>query len=77
MNLVCSCSLQALHKKFLLGETFQRKKNAVELVNDTYWHHDHEITNAVWSLVRTCGSDDTNTVGVLLSDFISRVLLLH
>ncbi|KAM1451845.1 hypothetical protein ACFX2I_038908 [Malus domestica] len=66
-------SLQALHKKFLLGETFQRKKKAVELVNDTYWHHDHEITNAVWSLVRTCGLDDTNTVGVLLSDFISRV----
>ncbi|CAB4280796.1 unnamed protein product [Prunus armeniaca] len=59
-------SLQALHKKFLLGETFQSEKN-------TYWHCDQEIISAVWTLVRMCGSDDTNTVRVLLSDFISRV----
>ncbi|XP_034214636.1 serine/threonine-protein kinase ATM isoform X5 [Prunus dulcis] len=59
-------SLQALHKKFLLGETFQSEKN-------TYWHCDQEIIGAVWTLVRMCGSDDTNTVRVLLSDFISRV----
>lgn len=74
--LICSCSLQALHKKLLLGETFQIEKNAADLVEDRYWHCDDEIMNAVWTMVRMCDSEDANGIRVLVSDFISRVLLL-
>ncbi|KAE8124229.1 hypothetical protein FH972_019134 [Carpinus fangiana] len=38
-----------------------------------YWHGDHEIVSAVWTLVRMCGSDDANSFRALVSDFISRV----
>lgn len=62
-------SLQALHKKFLTGESFQRGWN-----NDE-WHEDSEIVHAVWTLVRICGSDDADSVRILVSDFISRVPL--
>lgn len=66
-------SLQALHKKLLLGETFQIEKNAADLVEDRYWHCDDEIMNAVWTMVRMCDSEDANGIRVLVSDFISRV----
>lgn len=74
--LICSCSLQALHKKLLLGETFQIEKNAADPVEDRDWHCDDEIMNAVWTMVRMCDSEDANGIRVLVSDFISRVLLL-
>ena len=76
INLVYSCSLQALHKKLLMGETCQSGKNSEDLVTDRYWNGDHEIVHAVWTLVRMCGSDDADSVRALASDFISRVSLL-
>ncbi|KAK9995769.1 hypothetical protein SO802_020455 [Lithocarpus litseifolius] len=66
-------SLQALHKKLLMGETCQSGKNSEDLVTDRYWNGDHEIVHAVWTLVRMCGSDDAGSVRALASDFISRV----
>lgn len=74
--LICSCSLQALHKKLLFGETFQIEKNTADLVEDRYWHCDDETMNAVWTMVRMSGSEDedAHSIRVLVSDFISRVL---
>nr|XP_023907629.1 serine/threonine-protein kinase ATM-like [Quercus suber] len=66
-------SLQALHKKLLMGETCQSGKNSEDLVTDRYWNGDNEIVHAVWTLVRMCGSDDADSVRALASDFISRV----
>ncbi|KAM4115238.1 hypothetical protein ACJW30_04G133500 [Castanea mollissima] len=66
-------SLQALHKKLLMGETCQSGKNSEDLVTDRYWNGDHEIVHAVWTLVRMCGSDDADSVRALASDFLSRV----
>ncbi|KAJ1418257.1 PIK-related kinase [Sesbania bispinosa] len=66
-------SLQALHKKLLIGETFQREGRAEGYFKDRYWHGDHEIVNAVWTLVHMCGSDDASDVRELVSDFLSRV----
>ncbi|XP_045816356.1 serine/threonine-protein kinase ATM isoform X4 [Trifolium pratense] len=65
-------SLQALHKKLLIEETFQRRGRAGHL-EDKYWHGDHEIVHAVWTLVHMCGSDDASGARELVSDFISRV----
>lgn len=70
------CSLQALHKKLLTGETFQGGKTTKEFVDDTYWHGDGEIVHAVWTLVRMCASDDSSRIRGLVSDLISRVFLL-
>ncbi|PPS01510.1 hypothetical protein GOBAR_AA19162 [Gossypium barbadense] len=67
------CSLQALHKKLLAGETFQGGKTTKEFVDDTYWHGDGEIVHAVWTLVRMCASDDSSRIRGLVSDLISRV----
>lgn len=69
-------SVQALHKKLLIGESFQRRGRAEGHFDDRYWHGDHEIGHAVWTLVHMCGSDDASAVRELVSDFISRVLLL-
>ncbi|KAL2340902.1 hypothetical protein Fmac_008842 [Flemingia macrophylla] len=66
-------SLQALHKKLLNIETFQRGGKAEVLFKDKNWHGDHEIVHAVWKLVHMCGSDDASEVRELVSDFISRV----
>ncbi|KAF5476799.1 hypothetical protein F2P56_003496 [Juglans regia] len=66
-------SLQALHKKLLMDETFRIGMNAEDLVTNGYWDDDHEIVPAVWTLVRLCGSDDADSVRALVSDFISRV----
>ncbi|XP_050879903.1 serine/threonine-protein kinase ATM isoform X2 [Lathyrus oleraceus] len=66
-------SLQALHKKLLVEETFQRRGRSEGHFKDKYWHGDHEIVHAVWTLVHMCGSDDANGVRELVSDFISRV----
>ncbi|KAI9173943.1 hypothetical protein LWI28_009144 [Acer negundo] len=65
-----SLSLQALHNKLLISDTFQREKNAEDVVD---WHSDHEIVHAVWTLVRMCCSDDASSIRAWVSDFISRV----
>ncbi|KAK7281904.1 hypothetical protein RIF29_10269 [Crotalaria pallida] len=62
-------SLQALHKKLMIREAFQRGARA----DNIYWHGDHEIVHAVWTLVHMCGSNDANGVRELVSDFISWV----
>ncbi|MED6180994.1 hypothetical protein PIB30_015217 [Stylosanthes scabra] len=69
LNPVSSCSLQALHKKLLIRETVLRGGREI-CFEDTYWHGDHQIVHAVWTLVNICGSND---VRELVSDFISRV----
>lgn len=65
------CSLKALHKKLFTG--FCREKNLGEIFDETYWHSDHEIVQAVWTLVHVCSLDDANSFGDLVSDFISKV----
>nr|KYP51531.1 Serine/threonine-protein kinase ATM [Cajanus cajan] len=66
-------SLQALHKKLMNVEAFQRGGEAEVYFKDKYWHGDHEIVHAVWKLFHMCGSDDANEARELVSDFISRV----
>lgn len=68
-----SCSVHALHKKLLMGESFQRGRNAKNEGEDVHWHLDPEIVQAIWMLVRICGSDDANSIRPLVSDFVSRV----
>ncbi|GLT47213.1 hypothetical protein SLA2020_209240 [Shorea laevis] len=68
-----SCSLKALHKKLLLGETSQREMKAIEFLDDTCWHLDQDIVRAVWTLVRICAADDASWIRALVSDFISSV----
>ncbi|XP_027337565.1 serine/threonine-protein kinase ATM [Abrus precatorius] len=65
-------SLQALHKKLLNVETIQRGREE-GFLKDRYWHGDHEIVHAVWTLVHLCGSDGASEVRELVSDFVSRV----
>ncbi|KAF7806084.1 serine/threonine-protein kinase ATM-like [Senna tora] len=66
-------SLQALHKKLMIGETFLREGTTEDLFKDRCWHGDCEIVHAVWTLVRMCGSNDASSVRELVSDFMSRV----
>ncbi|OIV96965.1 hypothetical protein TanjilG_00547 [Lupinus angustifolius] len=61
--------LKALHKKLMIGEAIQRGGRA----DNIYWHDDHEIVHAVWTLVHMCGSNDASGVREFVSDFISRV----
>lgn len=60
----------------MIGETFLRGGTAEGSFKGRYWHGDHEIVHAVWSLVHVCGSNDASCVRELVSDFISWVLLL-
>lgn len=46
------------------------------LYDKTYWHSDNEIAHAVWTLVHICSLDDANSFGDLVSDFISKVVVL-
>jgi len=69
-------SLQALHKKLLNVETLQRGGKVEGFSKDIYWQGDQEIVHAVWKLVHMCGSNDANEVRELVSDFISRVMIL-
>jgi hypothetical protein len=62
-----------LHKKLLIEESFQIRGRAEGHFKDKYWHGDHEIAHAVWTLVHMGGSDDASGVRELVSDFISRV----
>ncbi|EXB87890.1 Serine/threonine-protein kinase ATM [Morus notabilis] len=66
-------SLQALHKKLPSEENFRIEKDKDDLIYGCGWNFDNEIVNAIWTLVRMCGSDDGNTAGALVSDFILRV----
>ncbi|XP_048228650.1 serine/threonine-protein kinase ATM isoform X3 [Ricinus communis] len=66
-------SVQALHKKLLMGENFQKERNTKDFVEDVNWHCDPEIMQAVWALVRMCGSVDADSIRSLVSDFVSRV----
>ncbi|GAV63786.1 PI3_PI4_kinase domain-containing protein/FAT domain-containing protein/FATC domain-containing protein, partial [Cephalotus follicularis] len=66
-------SIQALHKKLLMEETFQSEQSADEVLENTSWHEDKEIVDAVWTLVRMCSSDDANNIRALVSDFISMI----
>ncbi|KAL9337902.1 hypothetical protein Peur_069671 [Populus x canadensis] len=67
------CSVQALHKKLLVGESFQRGRNAKDVMEDVYWHCDPEIVQSIWTLVRMSGSDDASSIRPLVSDFVSKV----
>lgn len=64
-------SLQALHKKLLMGESSVNELHFD--ARSTQWHDDPEIVDAVWTLVRMCGSEDANSVRALVSDLLSRV----
>ncbi|XP_057952318.1 serine/threonine-protein kinase ATM [Malania oleifera] len=63
-------SLQALHKKLLMGEIFQQEDEG-DGVGYSSWHCDDELVQAVWTLVRSRGSVDASSVRALVSDFIS------
>ncbi|KAI4336143.1 hypothetical protein L6164_014710 [Bauhinia variegata] len=65
--------LQALHKKLLNVEALRRGGTLVNYIEDGDWHSDHEMVHAVWTLVRTCGSNEASGVRELVSDFISMV----
>lgn len=64
-----------MHKKLLIGESFQREGRAESYFKDSHWHGDHELVHAVWTLVYICGSDDASGVRELVSDFLCRVLV--
>ncbi|CAK9137600.1 unnamed protein product [Ilex paraguariensis] len=66
-------SLKALHKKLFMGETNQRDLDGEDIYKTAYWHSDHEIVHAVWTLVHMCSLDDTQSFGTLVSDFVSRL----
>ncbi|KAJ4840216.1 hypothetical protein Tsubulata_002970 [Turnera subulata] len=62
-------SIEALHKKLLIGE----KERIVEDAENLHWLRDPEVVHSVWTLVRLCGSDDVKSIRPLVSDFVSRV----
>ncbi|CAI0398621.1 unnamed protein product, partial [Linum tenue] len=66
-------SVQALHKKVLLGENYQVKGSDKDVIEDAHWNHDPEIRCAIWTLVRICGLDDAGSIRPLVSDFVSRL----
>ncbi|CAN1347706.1 Serine/threonine-protein kinase ATM [Linum perenne] len=65
-------SIQALHKKVLLGENYQVNRNGNDVMEDN-WNHDQEIRYAIWTLVGICSSDDSGSIRPLVSDFVSRL----
>lgn len=70
------CSLQALHRKLVGGESFHVEENRENHAENTYWHSDPELVQAVWSLVHICSSEDADDARALVSDFISKVLCI-
>ncbi|GER56830.1 serine/threonine-protein kinase ATM [Striga asiatica] len=68
-------SLKALHKNISTKGRHLRKEldEDENFLKDAYWHSDNEIAHAPWSLVSICSLDDTNDLGAMVSDFISRV----
>lgn len=60
-----SCSLKALHRKFLSFQNHEGKTAC--------WQDDPDVVNAVWALVRICGSSDFVDVRALVADLLSRV----
>lgn len=53
------------------------EKNGEDVSEDAYSHADNEIVTAAWNLVEMCSMDNTNDLGAMVSDFVSRVLLLQ
>ncbi|XAR50182.1 Non-specific serine/threonine protein kinase [Bertholletia excelsa] len=70
---VCNKSLEALHKKLVMGEIFQLEGTMEDTYEDNYCFCDNQIVQAIWTLVPMCGLDDGNRFTALVSDFISRV----
>lgn len=66
------CSLQAFHRKLLGGEGFHVAGGTGSYATGSCWQSDLEIVQAVWSLVRICGSQDADA-RALVSDLISKV----
>ncbi|KAL6513039.1 hypothetical protein OROMI_034636 [Orobanche minor] len=66
-------SLKALHKNMSTKGRHLRKELDESFPEDAYWHSDNEIAHAPWSLVSVCCLDNTNDLGAMVSDFISRV----
>ncbi|XP_048500072.1 serine/threonine-protein kinase ATM isoform X3 [Beta vulgaris subsp. vulgaris] len=65
-------SLQAFHRKLLGGEGFHVAGGTGSYATGSCWQSDLEIVQAVWSLVRICGSQDADA-RALVSDLISKV----
>ncbi|GFP92353.1 serine/threonine-protein kinase atm [Phtheirospermum japonicum] len=66
-------SLKALHKNMSTKGRHLRKELDESFFKEAYWHSDNEIAHAPWSLVSICSLDNTNDLGAMVSDFISRV----
>ncbi|KAL3628823.1 hypothetical protein CASFOL_027869 [Castilleja foliolosa] len=66
-------SLKALHKNMSTKARHLRKELDESFFKEAYWHSDNEIAHAPWSLVSICSLDNTNDLGAMVSDFISRV----
>ncbi|CAO2819072.1 unnamed protein product [Amaranthus hypochondriacus] len=65
-------SLQVFHKKLLGEGSFHIKENGWNSNLVGCWQSDPEILQAVWSLVRICGSQDADARS-LVSDLVSKV----
>ncbi|KAI3454494.1 hypothetical protein Pfo_011157 [Paulownia fortunei] len=66
------CSLRALHKNMSKGKHLGKELDE-NFLKDACWHSDNEIVHAPWNLVPICSLDNTNDLGAMVSDFISRV----
>ncbi|KAK6920707.1 Phosphatidylinositol 3-/4-kinase, catalytic domain [Dillenia turbinata] len=67
-------SLQLLQNKLFSGEIIPLETNAEDnKKEDEHWHCQSDIVQAVWMLVRMCGSDDAIGFRALVADVISRV----
>ncbi|KAL7139007.1 hypothetical protein ABFS83_09G021400 [Erythranthe nasuta] len=67
------CSLKALHKNMSRKGERLGKELDENFLKDAYWHSDNEIVHALWNLVPVCSLDNTNDLGAMVADFISRV----
>lgn len=64
-----------MHKNtFTKGKHLGKELDEIFL-KDAYWQLDSEIAHAFWNLLPICSLDNTNDLGAMVSDFISRVLL--
>ncbi|XP_051142572.1 serine/threonine-protein kinase ATM isoform X2 [Andrographis paniculata] len=67
------CTLKALHARMFTKGKHLGKVPDQKFLNDENWHSDNEIVQATWGLIRICSLDNTDHLGALISDFISRV----
>ncbi|XP_022845090.1 serine/threonine-protein kinase ATM isoform X2 [Olea europaea var. sylvestris] len=66
-------SLKSLHKNLFTRGMHPGEKNGEDVSEDAYSHADNEIVTAAWNLVEMCSMDNTNDLGAMVSDFVSRV----